>query len=130
MLIGCRSGGHGGVGACADNAVKLQPPIIHLRRPTFRAGRVRRLLQLGVAPTTPSIMNSSDHQPNSSDITTGHRATTADRAVPSIGTLHLAVVACSRAVLRLGGAAGSCDLSNVNMAGTTACVNTGGGSKP
>ena len=89
MLIGCRSGGHGGVGACADNAVKVQPPILHLRRPTFRAGRVRRLLQLGVAPTTPSTMKSSDHQPNSSDNVCGRRATEADCAAPSAGRMHL-----------------------------------------
>ena len=94
-MIGCRLGGHGGDGAYADDAVKLQPPILHLRRPTFRVGRAHLLLQLGVAPTTPSIMNSSDHQPNSSEITTGQRAAADDCAAPSLGTMHVADLAHS-----------------------------------
>ena len=95
MLIGCRSGGHGGDDASTDNAVKRQPPILHLRRPTFRAGRAHRLLQLGVAPTTPSIINSSDHQSNSSEITAGHRAAADNCAAPSLGTMLVAELAHS-----------------------------------
>ena len=46
-------------------------------------------------------MNSSDHQPNSSGITTGQRAAAADCAAPSIGTLHLAQLARSQGSPRL-----------------------------
>ena len=122
---GCRSAGNGGDDASTDDAVDRQAARCHLRRSTFAAARARWLPQFGRTPTMPSIRNTFDHRPNSSDITTGDRATTADSIAPPIGIATSPTLTRSSGLLGCVALAARLVRTCLNMARINCCRHPG-----